>query len=171
MSGAAGIQRLFWLHVLVATGSLAAAFSLAGEWPAAVLFLLILGLWLAAQVRGARAVGSGFLFILALGSAAALWLRAPGWLPLLAVVAALGAWDLDHYLRRLNAVKRVAFETGLARAHLLRLALVEAAGFLAGWAALTVQLRLPFWWEVLLVIIALAGIGRLITYTRSQAED
>lgn len=165
------IRRIFWVHVLVATIGLMAGYALLGEWRIVPVFLLVLALWLFAQMRGAGTFGGIFLFFLLLASVVAIFMGVPGWLALLSAVAALGAWDLDHFLRRLNAVERVAFETGLGRAHLLRLALVEGIGLLAGLLALSVSLRLPFWWEVLLVVLAMIGLSRLIEFTRAQVED
>ena len=170
------IQQIFNAHLLIAVAALAGGYALAGAWLGALIFLVLGGLWFAVQLRassGARAVGvaSLMLFLFLPGCAVGMWLGVPGWLALIAAVAALGAWDLDHFLQRLSSAARVELGSGLGRAHLLRLASVEGVGLLAGLAALMVRARLPFWWEVLLVILAVAGISRLISLVRRQVEE
>jgi hypothetical protein len=100
-----------------------------------------------------------------------LLVEAPGWLILLSIVAGLGAWDLDHFLFRLNAVERVELGSGLGRDHLRRLAIIEAISLVVGLAALYLRPQISFWWVVLLVLLALFGIGRLVGFIRKEAEQ
>jgi hypothetical protein len=64
----------------------------------------------------------------------------------------------------------VDYATGIGRAHLRRLLIVEGAGFGVGLIAVSARLGLPFWWEVLLVALVIIGIGSLIEFVRKQVE-
>jgi hypothetical protein len=90
---------------------------------------------------------------------------------LLGFFFAVGAWDLDHVTQRLHRVERVEFDTGLGRAHLLRLAQVEAAGLLIGFIPLVIRAQISFWWIVLLAFLAVVGISRLVTFVRRETKE
>lgn len=169
------VQRFFWGHLAAAALALAGGYALAGMWGPAGTFLALGVVWAAAQRRGgasgAGGIGGLMMVTFILAGAGGILAGIPGWLGILAVVAALGAWDLDHLLRRLAVAGRVDYASGLARAHLRRLALVEGAGFLAGLAAVVIRGRLPFWLEALLALLAVLGLSRVIQFVRSQAEE
>ena len=84
------------------------------------------------------------------------------------VVFSIGAWDLDHFLQRLNRADRVELVSGLGREHLRRLLLVEAVGLLIGLAALNFQTRVGFWFEALLVFLVVIGISRIVARVRKE---
>lgn len=164
------IARFFWAHLLLAVATLAIAYALVGGWMFSIILIVLGGVWLAAQVRGAHGLG-GFLLLLFLVAAAMnFWMGGPGWLLLFAVVTSLGAWDLNHFLQRLGEVDRVEFASGLGRSHLRRLALVEGIGLLAGLVALTVKIELQFGWVALLVLLVVFAISRVIAFVRHATE-
>lgn len=165
------IRRVFLAHLAVAAVGLSAGYVIQGYWGAASVFLLLGGLWYFAQRRGAPGLGGLLLYVYLLALAYGLWLGVPGLLALLSGTAALGAWDLGHFLHRLTGAERIEFETGLGKAHMQRLLVVEGLGFAAGLAALYVQLGLSFWWVVLLVALVVLGISRLVDFVRKQVED
>lgn len=160
------IQRFYWAHLLVAVSILAAGYALAGLWVVSLAILAAGGVWLVAQRGGAARLAGLFLYGLFAAAGLGTWLGIPAWLAVIACVAAVGAWDLDHFLQRLNTVERVDYHTGVGRAHLRRLAVVEALGCLAGVLASVIHLRLAFIWEVLLAALAVAGIAGIIRYMR-----
>ncbi len=182
------VQRLFWAHMLAAVAALAIGYARAGIIVAALVFVFLGATWFTAQQRGgggrpsterssADAAGSGgggmedlLFFIFIAAAAVGLWLGVPGWLLLIAVVATMGAWDLDHFLQRLSGIERVEFDTGLGREHLRRLGLVEGVGLASGLFALTARMKIPFWWEALLIFLAVIGIRVVIWFVRKQMD-
>lgn len=112
------------------------------------------GAWLALRARW-PATGTAALFLLA--GEAALGIRAglPPLLMLAASVAALCAWDLDAFERRLSAAGQDETQPGLERRHLGRLGMVAVAGFILAALTMLVQVRLSFGAALLLALLAL----------------
>lgn len=162
------IERAFWVHLGIATGALALGYGLAGQLGVALAIILLGGLWFAMQ-RANREAG-GLMLLLACGAAGVgILAGVSGVALLLGVVGCLGAWDLDHFLARLASVERVDFETGLGREHVRRLLAIEGVGLITSLFALTVQARISFWWELLLALLAVAGISQIVAYIRKQS--
>lgn len=164
------IRRIFWAQLLVGTAAMAFGYALAGFPLISLVFVTAGALWFAEQQRVEHHLAGPVLFIFGAGGGLGFLLLIPGWLILISVIAMLGAWDLDHFLQRLGAVERVAYDTGLGQAHLRRLALVEGAALAAGLLALFVQAPVTFWWEVPLALLGIIGISRLVAYIRQQTE-
>ncbi len=164
------VRRLFWAHMLAAVAALAIGYALAGIIISALIFVFLGATWFTTQQRGGAGLEGLLLFIFIVAAAIGLWLGVPGWLLLIAVVATLGAWDLDHFLERLSGEERVDFDTGLGREHLRRLGLVEGVGLVSGLFALSARMKIPFWWEALLIALAVIGIRVVIWFVRKQME-
>ena len=164
------IERFFVGHMLVAVAALAIGTAASETAPVLCsLLLVLLGLaWYAAQQR--RSYGSeGLLLLLFIvSSGIGIFQGAPAWLMLIGVVSSIGAWDLDHFLQRLNQADFIELESGLGREHLRRLFLVESVGLVAGLAGLTFHTRISFWWEALLVLIVVIGLSRIIARVRKE---
>jgi hypothetical protein len=145
------------------TAALALALGYAGQalWAGASLCVAIGLVWLA-QSRGAHwatdACLAGWVGLAAFGAWQGLL---AGWM-LLGLVAALAAWDLDHFAERLRAAGHVAQRTELTRAHLRRLAIVVGMGLLLGSIALGVRYELTFGWALLVAALAIYSLSRLI---------
>lgn len=165
------IQRVFWVHMLAAVAALSTGYAITGH-PFAALVVVFVGLlWFTARQRNAAGVEGLLLTLFILAGGIGFWLGVPGWLGLIGVVAAMGAWDLDHFLQRLSAVERVEFDSGLGREHLRRLGLVELIGLVIGFFALTFRIEVPFWVESLFVLLAIIGIWQIIRFVRKQMEE
>jgi hypothetical protein len=164
------VQLFFTIHLLIAVTALAIGYALGGRlaWAFGVVF--VGGLWYTAQFRGAQGIETIIFFAFALAAAAGFWIGLPPIAMLLTMVAALGAWDLDHFSQRLRLVERVVMDNGLDNNHLRRLLLIELLGLMAGLAGLTSDLRLTFWNQVLLVILAVFGISRLVLYIKAELK-
>ena len=165
------IQRIFWVQMLTAVAALAIGYALAGSLFVSMIFVLLGALWFSAQQRHGAGLESLLLTVFLLAGGIGFWIGVPGWLLLIAAVATLGAWDLDNFLQRLSMVERVEFDTGLGREHMRRLVMVQGLGFLAGLIALAVRAKVAFWWEVLLVLLAVIGIRQLVRFVRRQMEE
>ena len=164
------IQLFFTIHLLTAVAALALSYALGGRLQWAFGAILVGGLWYTAQFRGAQGIETILFFVFALAAAAGFWIGLPPVGMLLALVATLGAWDLDHFSQRLRLVERVVLDTGLGNNHLRRLLLIELLGLLAGLAGLTSSLYLTFWMQLLLVILAVYGISRLILFIKNELK-
>lgn len=164
------ILRFFWAHLLLAVGALAIGYALAEHRLVAIALVFLGFIWLSARQRNSPGMGGMILTVFLLAGGLGPLFGAPAWVMLVAMVATLGAWDLDHFLLRLSGIEQVDYSTGLGRSHLTRLAMVEGLGFLAGLLALTIQVSIPFGWSMLLVLLAVIGIRWLIGYVRRQTE-
>jgi hypothetical protein len=98
-----------------------------------------------------------------------IWLDLPApWL-LAGMVAALAAWDLARFARRLELPGRQTVNrAALVRAHLQRLGLAAGLGLLLGETALALTLGLNLGWALLLGLLAVLGLAGLIGLIRRQ---
>jgi hypothetical protein len=164
------IQRFFWGHLLIATAAPAAALLITHNGLVALILVFLAALWLASQARGISWPNGLFLFFFLSAGAAAFFTGGPNWMLVIGGVAALGAWDLYSFLQRLGSADRVAHEARLGGEHLRRLGLIEGIGLLLALAAITLRTNISFWWEALIVLVAIIVIAQMIAYARRQAE-
>jgi hypothetical protein len=152
----------------VAAISLALGYAWASLWPGSGLTLALGLLWLAGQRLPWRGWPDlGLVALLGAATAGAVQTLPAGWL-LVGTVAALAAWDLAHFERRLRAgTPTIRDEDLLRRAHLRQLAGVTGLGLLLGWLALNLELKLGLGWAIGLGLLAIIGLGQLIRATRS----
>ncbi|MCH7663347.1 MAG: hypothetical protein IH859_05685 [Chloroflexi bacterium] len=86
------------------------------------------------------------------------------------LVAALAAWELGHFSRRMAAYPPSDDLEQIARRHHLRLLLVSITSIGLITAALGFQLRLPFGWAFVLALLALIGLSQAVGYLRRAGE-
>ncbi len=164
----------------LAVASSVAGCLLAGAWPATALIVLAaLALLLAALPpilarRGQRPWGPPLTLAGFAGLAAAGLLLGveAGWM-LLAVVAALAAWDLEHLYERLSHPAYAGSQAGrgaVERVHLGRLLAVLAVGLLLGALGLLAPARLTFLPALLLSLLALLGLSWVVSFFRAWGE-
>jgi len=89
---------------------------------------------------------------------------------LVGVVAALSAWDLDHFARRLRGVERVEMRLALEWHHLRRLISVDGLGLLLAGVALAVQYKFSFDAALVLGLVAVLGLSQMISYLRRESD-
>ena len=162
------IQTFFIAHLVVAVAALSIAFALGGL-PEAILVIMLIGvLWLFANLRNIRGLEFLLLLLFTIAAASLSWLNAPSWAPMVAVIAALGAWDLDHFLQRLKIAAHKGADPRLGVQHLRRLGMVEGCGLLLGLAALITRFQIGFWGGVGLALLIAFGLSRLIVYIKRE---
>ncbi len=164
------IERLHILAILLATLALFLAYALGGWWSLALLFAVLGALWGLGQWRGWTWVANMGLLLFVGGAAFGVWLGMGAVWMLVGVVAALSAWDLEHFARRLGAAGRIDRAWDLQRNHLLRLLMVDALGLVLGGVALSVRIPLGFGAAVLLAALAVFAMTRAIRFFRHQVE-
>ena len=156
--------------IVLAASALALGYGLSGLWVGALPVAAVGLLWLLGQRRGWGWVASVALALLVGAAAAGLWLGlGVGWM-LVGVVAALSAWDLGHFARRMAAVKRVAGARDLERRHLRRLLIVDGLGLLLAVVAHEIEVGFGFGVAFLLGLLAVVGLGRAIRFLRHESD-
>lgn len=162
------IARALFVGILLTVSTLALAYGLHGWWIAALVILIVGALWLLAQRLGWSWVAHVALVLFVSAAAFGLGQDLPtGWM-LFGLVAALSAWDLDHFAHRLDGAERVQRARLLGRRHLRRLLIVDGLGLLLGGAALTIQVQLDFGLILLLGLLALLGLSRAVRFLRRE---
>lgn len=160
--------RLFYLSLALATGALASGFGLGPATPLS----LALGLaWWYGWLRGWGWAASLALPAFVLAAVAGYWLAgAPAGLMLVSIVAALLAWDLDHFAQRARSVDRVEAAAAIERSHLRRLAATNGVGLLLAGAALAIRLRFGFGVALLLALLAAWALSQVIGFMRRESD-
>lgn len=165
-------SHFVYAGILLAGLSLLAGFGLAGLWWGAAAAAVVASLWAAGHARKKRWAASAGLFVLLFITAIGLVLGlAPGW-GIVALGAALGAWEFDYFGRVLvgtdHAESRVRVERRdlLIRRHRRRVLIVILTGVLVAGAATVIQIQFGFGLALLLAVISLAGISRAVHFLR-----
>ena len=141
--------------VIVAVLALGIGYLLGGRWVGALVVAGIGGVWLLVHLLGDRPTGNLLAWLCFTAVAVfGMLIGLPAMLMLVAVVAALCAWDIAHYEQRHDEVERVDGSDVLDRAHLTRLALTAAGGLALGAIALVIRVDLGFGLALALAILA-----------------
>jgi hypothetical protein len=162
--------RLALASTAVGAAALALGYGLGGPWIGVGLILAVGWLWLAGQWRGWGWVASSALVLLVGTAAFGLWLGlGTAWM-LVSVVAALSAWDLDHFTQRLKRAGRVEGARALERTHLWRLLAVDGLGFTLGALALGLRIQFGFGAALVLGLLAVWGLSRVVGFLRREGD-
>ena len=92
-----------------------------------------------------------------------------GWM-LVGVVAALSAWDLDHFVQRLNGVGRVTKVRDLEQRHLQRLLIVDVSGLMLSVVALGIKVEFGLVTAMLLGLLVILGLSRMVGFLRREGD-
>jgi hypothetical protein len=167
-------RRILAFCILLAAVGLAAGYAQGGQL-AAGLWLAALGLaWLAARRLDRGWIDSIALLLYTGAAALGLLFQAPaGWM-LASAAAALAAWDLAYFLRRVKGLEGEKASQALERQHLLRLAGVIATGLgIAGAAMLLAPLlRLRFSFGLALIggLLVFIALSQVIGFLRRESD-
>ena len=164
------MKLLTFCTVVVATLVLMPAFLLEGRVDFAALavgvsLIWVLGVWLG-WTWSANVGFVGLAGIAALG--AGLGVSPVGML--VALIAALIAWDLHRFLFRLDSSDYVIDRSNLQKIHLRRLAIVAGVGLLLGILALSVQLQLGLGWVILMGLIVALGLNWVVGFVKRKEK-
>lgn len=162
--------RLLPITTALATCALALGYGLGGLWAGALLILGLGSLWLLGQSRGWSSMASVALVLFVGAGAAGLWLGLAGGWMLPGVVAALSAWDLDHFAQRLRSAGRVDRVRELERRHIRRLLIVDGLGLVLAVAALGIKVRFGFGVAFFLGLLAALSLSLVIGSMRREGD-
>jgi hypothetical protein len=162
--------RLEFISTVLAASSMALAYGLAGLWIGVGLLAALGLLCLVGQWRSWGWVLSAGLVLFVTAATLGLWLSLPtGWM-LAGVVAALSAWDLNRFARRLKRAGHVESARELEQSHLWRLLAVDALGAAVAAATLGLRIELGFGAAFLLGLIAVLALSRAIGWLRRESD-
>jgi hypothetical protein len=164
------ISALSIASVGLSASLLALGFALHDLWAGTAAVLAAGALWLLAQWRAQRWASPAGLVAQAVAGAVAMLLGVGGGWPLLAIVAALVAWDLDQFAQRMQEAGRVDDAPGQERLHTRRLLIVAGLGGLLGLAALSLQVRLSFGLALLMAVVMMLCLSLVIGYMRRAGD-
>jgi hypothetical protein len=156
--------------LLLASAALAAGFAWERQWSWAAFFLAAGGVgWIAAHLLAPKTypaaarsasnrLGSVMFIFVVIAAALGILAEMPSLAMLVAILAALAAWDLNAFQARLALAPKDEKTLALEKAHLLRLGWVLGAGLFLSLAGLLVQIRLSLLWAMLLGVVVVFGI-------------
>lgn len=164
------ISRLTIGAIGLTTLALAASFALAGYWLVVMICICAGGGWLLAALRGWPSAPTLGLLATVVATVYGDFegVSLPGLL--LALVAALVAWDGGTFAGRLRSAPEVAFADDLMRAHVQRLLIVAAIGLFVGLLALLLRVSLSFGWALLLAALAIIGLVRALRFFQRESD-
>ncbi|MDX1688788.1 MAG: hypothetical protein R3248_12460 [Candidatus Promineifilaceae bacterium] len=165
-------SHFVYAGILFAGLALLAGFGLAGLWWGAAAAAVVATLWAAGHARKKRWAASIGLFVLLFITAVGLVVGlAPGW-GIVALGAALAAWEFDYFRRVLDSTVHADSHVRVERRHLLirrhrrRTLTVILSGVLVAGAATVIQIQFGFGLALLLAVVSLAGISRAVHFLR-----
>jgi hypothetical protein len=153
---------------IVAALAMIAGYTLSALWLGSVIILALGLVWLVGQQRQVKwLVDLGLIAFTAIAAFGVWWSVAAGWM-LFGTVAALAAWDLAHFARRLEQADQVAAEARLRQAHLQQLLLIVGLGFGLGGVALGIQLKMNLGWGIALGLLVTIGLSRVLGSVKNE---
>jgi hypothetical protein len=162
------IPKLSLVSIGLATFALALGYGLGGLGAGASLVAALGLLWLLGQRAGWSWLASAMLVLFVGAAAVGTWLGVGAGWTLPGVVAALSAWDLDHFARRLGGAGRVEGARELERRHLRQLLIVDGAGLLLGAVALGIELKYGLGVALLLGLLAVLCLSWAIGFLNRE---
>ncbi len=164
------IRKLWYIGFTCATCALVTGYAIGGYWiwTLPILGLAVLGLL--GQRRGLKWAASMelllFVGLAVIGIRQALSFG----LMLLGMIAALAAWDIDHFQQRMEDVVRVDQREDMERKYLRRLLIIETSGALLAFTAVSLTVTFSFGSALLLGLLAVVGLSRTIQFLRRESD-
>jgi len=152
--------------IVISSASLAWGFAQGGFTSFSVWILILGAGWLFSVWQGWNWYSSFDLFVSTVLAALGLWFGfIPGWM-FAGGIFALVAWDMTDFRQRLRGMADDDDTRGLERRHLARISLLALIGMVFASVSMRVRVQFTFEWSVLLVIVALLGLGQLFGWLR-----
>lgn len=164
------MKRITFFAIAIATFAMTTSFAIRGFWLLAPIWVLAGALWALGEQRSTRSTPTLGLLIWLAGAIYGSFERVALIGLLVALVAALVAWESGRLTRRLRAARQVEFAAELTQAHQRRLFLTAGVGLLVGLVALLVRIPIGFNWALLLGIIAIIGLASALRYLQQESD-
>jgi len=166
--------RLLPACMIAALSALSLGLALRGAAIFVPLFVILGAAWGYSRHRGqhglAGTLANLVLVVAMAGAAIGLLIGALPALMLLAVVMALGTWDLTHFERRLRAIARVERAGDLERRHVRWLLVAVVCGSAIASFALAIRTTLGFGAMVALGLLAALALSLTISTLRRESS-
>lgn len=158
------------ISTVLSAGLLTWGYAGGSAWSWVPLIIAVGALWLAGQRYQWRWMASWALVFCVGFSAAGMWAALNEGLMLGGLIAALSAWDLDHFSQRLRQVAQDERTRSLERRHLVRLLVVDVVGLLVASLAFRIDLEFGLGIAFLLGLLAIVGLSRTISFLRRESD-
>lgn len=161
------LERTIFGAIAILTLSLSISLAVVGAWATGVLSLCFGLAWLYLEWRKSHALAM-LGFLLTIGAAAyASFLGVVTFPLVLAVIAALVAWESSRLAHRLRSFAEPENAEAMVDLHQKRLFRAAIVGFFLTMLANLVQIPLAFGWALVLVIIAIVGLVAMLRMINS----
>jgi hypothetical protein len=158
----------------LSAGAIALGYERGGDRRGATLALAVGLLWILSTRYdwGGMAASLGLVGLVGVAALGLLPGLGAGWM-VCGVVAALSAWDLDRFARRLGQAGQVEKVRRLEAVHLRRLAVVDGVALLIATVALGIRVEIGFGMALLLGGLAILGLSQMVGALRREtgSED
>ncbi|HEY3290460.1 MAG TPA: hypothetical protein VGK87_10060 [Anaerolineae bacterium] len=149
--------------VIAVVAAIGVGYGLIGSWVGGAFAIGFGGVWLLTHLSGYHPAVAVLMWLCLTGIAAiGIVLGLSSALMLIAVVAALCAWDIAHYEQQFDAVSRIDNSDALDRAHYMRLALTALISLALGAVALLIRVNLSFALALVIALMAVILLGQLV---------
>ncbi|HNS50327.1 MAG TPA: hypothetical protein PKO09_04010 [Anaerolineae bacterium] len=163
------VRMVGTLSIVAAGAALTTGYALADRVAGAIAGASLALAWLLLRQRsGAWLCDTGLIASAAAAAAGMLLDARPAWM-LIALIAALTAWDLDAFARWLHDCPTAAEAQSLERRHLQRTLALDLLALGLGLLALELHIRLRLGLLILLGLILSLGLSRVVVALRRQA--
>jgi drug/metabolite transporter (DMT)-like permease len=160
-------SKVLHASILLASGLIALAYAMNEYYLLAVLPLILGVLWLLDHRLRWQHLASLVLVIFSMFCVLGYWLQLSMPVLVLAISAAVAAWDLDHFSRRIQAQPPVRAFDRMQKYHIKQLAFVIGIGIALAQAILLIQITLNFWVIFVLTLIVIISLTRVLVIIRS----
>jgi hypothetical protein len=164
-----GIRLVLNISIFLASASLLLAYGLGGLWIWSTVFILAGGTWLLAVRRDLPGLSTGFLAGFIIATVFGCFIHLSLALLIFSLLAALAAWDLDYFTRRLEMVSDGEVARNMERLHLQRIFVMSGSGLILTYLAALFRTGFSFWAVFWLVVLIVLTAGLVIGYLRRSA--
>jgi len=155
---------------ILSIGLIAAGYSLDHSGSVAVGIIIFGILWIIGQVRWWTWIQPVSLFTIFIAAALGLYRNIPVGFMLPGALLGFLAWDLAAFTGRLHLAAEDDDTSRLERIHLRRMTMILLASGGLTVLALRIQIKLSFEWIVLMMFLAVGGIGQTVNWLLKKSR-
>jgi len=164
-----GIRFFLDASIILACAAQLLAYGLGGFWIWSPVFILACCTWLFAVRRDLEGMSTVLFLGILMASVFGCLIHLSLALLILSLVAALAAWDMDYFSRRLKLVNDGEVVKEMEKQHLRRVFYLTGLGFILTNLAALFRTGFSFWTVFWLVVLIILAAGLVIGYLRRSA--